>query len=347
MQMKTDTQEHSSTKITPSPWRSIAPFGVVAIGRNEGDRLVRCLRSLSNASKVVYVDSGSSDNSVREAKSLGADVVELDPAMPFTAARARNAGFERLRQLAPELQYVQFIDGDCEMATGWSDASVSFLEVTSDVAAVCGILREREPEKSVYNWLCQQEWNGSVGEISACAGNVMHRAAALVAVGGYRENVVAAEEDELCLRLRAKRWKIWRLNNEMASHDAAMTHFAQWWRRSMRTGYAFAQGAALHGASPERHFVRQFRRAFIWGVLIPLACLAGILAWGPTALVLLAIYPLQVLRLVTVGAGPLRDRARLALFHVLARFPEGLGVLRFTRDRVFERTPTVIEHKRS
>src|SRR5215475_7559873 len=102
--MKTDIQEQTSARFMPAPSRSIAPFGVVAIGRNEGDRLVRCLRSLTKASKIIYVDSGSSDNSVREARSLGADVVELDPTTPFTAARARNAGFERLRQLAPDLQ---------------------------------------------------------------------------------------------------------------------------------------------------------------------------------------------------------------------------------------------------
>src|SRR5262249_34164919 len=157
-------------------------------------------------------------------------------------------------------KYVQFIDGDCELALGWADAAVSFLEARSDVASVCGILREREPERSVYNWLCQQEWNGPIGEIASCAGNVMHRVSALTSVGGYREDVIAAEEDELCVRLRAAKWRIWRLDAEMASHDAAITHFSQWWRRSMRAGYAFAQGAALHGATPERHFVRQYRR---------------------------------------------------------------------------------------
>src|SRR6185437_8852333 len=98
------------------------PFGVVAIGRNEADRLKQCLKSLSQAAYVVYVDSGSSDGSVEFAELLGVDVVELDMARPFTAARARNAGFRRLRAIAPELKYVQFIDGDCELDSAWPSA---------------------------------------------------------------------------------------------------------------------------------------------------------------------------------------------------------------------------------
>ena len=90
-------------------------LGVVVIGRNEGERLLRCLRSVAGrAGAVVYVDSGSTDGSVEAARALGAEVVLLDPAVPFTAARARNAGLERLVELRPVVERVQFVDGDCE-----------------------------------------------------------------------------------------------------------------------------------------------------------------------------------------------------------------------------------------
>lgn len=341
--------DHNSKQGAPTSRSTGVPisFGAVAIGRNEGDRLVRCLKSLSAAAAAVYVDSGSSDGSVQTARSLDADVVELDIGVPFTAARARNAGFRRLQQIAPQLEYVQFVDGDCEMAAGWTDAAVSLLKSRPDVAAVCGLLREREPERSIYNWLCDQEWNGPIGEIRSCAGNVMHRASALASVGGYREDVIAAEEDELCIRLRAANWRIWRLDCEMATHDAAMTHFGQWWRRSLRAGYAFAQGADLHGTQPERHFVWESRRALLWGLWIPMACAAAAIAIGPVALLTLLIYPLQVLRLTATGSGRIGDRASLAFFHVLARFPESLGQFRYKRDRLLKRGPTIIEHKRT
>src|SRR5689334_4384058 len=80
---------------------SCMSIGVVAIGRNEGERLRVCLESALRASPdVVYVDSGSTDGSVAMAKQLGVHVVELDLTIPFTAARARNAGFEKLVQIA-------------------------------------------------------------------------------------------------------------------------------------------------------------------------------------------------------------------------------------------------------
>ena len=50
-----------------------AAFGVVVIGRNEGERLVRCLQSLSQSrAPLVYVDSSSTDGSCEQAQRLGA-----------------------------------------------------------------------------------------------------------------------------------------------------------------------------------------------------------------------------------------------------------------------------------
>lgn len=116
----------------------------VVIGRNEGLRLKCCLRSLSNA-VVVYVDSGSTDGSAEWARKNGAELVELNMTVPFTAARARNAGFRRLREIVPSLRYVQFIDGDCELVHGWTKSATAFLDEHFDVGAVCGRRRERFP----------------------------------------------------------------------------------------------------------------------------------------------------------------------------------------------------------
>ena len=94
--------------------------GVVVIGRNEGERLRRCLESvIRDVGHVVYVDSASTDDSVAMARAIGADVIDLDMRVPFCAARARNAGYERIVECHPELRYVQFIDGDCDMTAGW------------------------------------------------------------------------------------------------------------------------------------------------------------------------------------------------------------------------------------
>lgn len=320
-------------------------FGVVSIGRNEGERLRQCLASLSSAATVVYVDSGSTDGSAQWARDHGAEVIDLDMSVPFTAARARNAGFWRLRETVTDIAYVQFVDGDCQLIEDWPEHALAFLDAHADVGAVCGRRRERYSERSIYNWLCDQEWGGPTGEVRAFGGDVMIRVNAFETTSGYRDDLIAGEEPELCVRLRAAGWRIWRLDTEMTLHDAAMTRFDQWWRRALRGGYAFAQGAYLHGTAPERHFVWEARRAWLWGIWLPLACLAFGLAFGPWGWAAWLIYPLQILRQTVRNRGPLEQRALLALFQVLARFPEGFGQIRFMRDRLFGRQTRIIEYK--
>jgi len=293
----------------------------------------------------VYVDSGSTDGSVALARQFGADVVALDLARPFTAARARNAGFERLLQLQPQLRWVQFVDGDCELAPGWLAEARRFLEARADLAVACGRLRERRPEASVYNQLCDIEWNTPVGEARACGGIAMMRVDALRAAGGFDEALIAGEEPELCVRLRAAGWRIWRLGAEMAWHDAAMTRFGQWWRRTLRGGYAFAQGAAMHGAPPERHWVRETRSALAWGAGVPLAALAAMALAGPWGALVLLAYPAQVGRLALRSGAAQPLRWRRPLFLVLGKLPEALGVLRFLLHRMQGRHGALIEYK--
>jgi GT2 family glycosyltransferase len=308
--------------------------GIISIGRNEGERLVRCVESIRSAVHTVYVDSNSTDDSVQAARKRGVDVVELDGSRPFTAARARNAGFRRLRDMAPEVRYVQFIDGDCELMDGWITHAAEFMSAHEDIGATSGTLRERHPDRSVYNWMCDREWSGPSGEARLFGGIVMMRADAFQALGGFREDLIAGEEPELAIRLRAGGWRIWRLDRDMAVHDAEMLHFQQWWRRAVRAGYAFAHGAYLHGASSERHWVWESRRAWIWGVWLPLGCLAAGLALGPWGWMAWLIYPLQTLRQTYRNRGSLAERAILATFQVLARFPEAIGQLKFSIHRV-------------
>lgn len=320
-------------------------IAAVVIGRNESGRLRKCLESVGQAGQVVYVDSGSTDDSVEIARSLGALVVNLDLARPFTAARARNEGFMRLGEVAASLDYVQFVDGDCEVARGWLEEAARFLDEHPKVAAVCGRLRERFPERSVYNMLCDIEWNAPVGEAKACGGNAMLRADALTEVGKYREDLIAGEEPELCVRLRASGWKIWRLDVDMALHDAAMMRFGQWWKRTKRSGYAFAQGAHLHGAPPERAGVKQSRSAWVWGLIVPVLAI-GLSVWlGAWAWAVLLIYPLQVVRLALRGTRSARENWWRAFFLVLGKFPEVTGQLYFLYNRLAGKTARLIEYK--
>jgi GT2 family glycosyltransferase len=318
-----------------------ADVGVVVIGRNEGERLRLCLKSLPiGACPVVYVDSGSTDGSLQFAQRRGAHALALDPVPGFTAARARNAGLQALLEIAPATAFVQFIDGDCELDPGWLAQGVAFLRESPQHAVVSGRVRERDPGGSVFNRLCEWEWQTPVGDAAACGGNALMRVSAFTAAHGFCETLIAGEEPELCLRLRQAGWRVHRLAAPMVLHDAAMTAFPQWWRRTVRSGHAFAQGAWLHGRERERHWVAETLRAVFYGGALPLGTLL-LCAWvGPWALLLWLVYPLQVLRLSRGRGGFTR-----AFYLVLGRFPEFLGVLGFLRTRVAGAPAALIEYK--
>jgi GT2 family glycosyltransferase len=326
---------------------SSASIGVVAIGRNEGERLRRCLESLRSVwDKTVYVDSGSTDGSVALARTLGVSVEELDLSTPFTAARGRNQGFHRLLEVRPTLEYVFFVDGDCEVLDGWLEKAGRFLKEHPDVAVVWGCRRERHPEKSIYNMLCDIEWQDCpAGETKACGGDALMRTDAFRQVNGYRPDLICGEEPELCVRLRKAGWRIWHLDEDMTLHDAALYRFGQWWKRMIRGGYAFAQGAHLHGAPPERHWISESRRAWIWGLAIPVTALISAAAVDRRALLLFMIYPLQVVRLALRGRRSTRENWWRAGALVLCKFPEMLGQLKFLSDRYRHAQSSLIEYK--
>lgn len=281
-------------------------LGTVVIGRNEGERLQRCLRSIPLGVPVVYVDSGSSDGSVSYARRQGSEVVELDLSIPFTAARARNKGFERLLASCPDLEFVQFVDGDCEFETGWLDVAAGALDDDVSLAAVCGRRRERYPDASFYNRLCDEEWNTPVGETRACGGDVAMRVSALRDVNGYDPQIIAGEEPEMCSRLRAAGWRIARLDAPMTVHDADMHSVRQWWLRAVRSGFGYAQvWQKTAAAGGEPLYVRELLRALTWTAGVPFFGLVLAVVVGPTGLLTV---PLLWLALVVRLAGRLGFR---------------------------------------
>lgn len=324
-------------------------IGAVAIGRNEGERLRRCLASVAgHAQMLVYVDSGSTDGSVALARQFGALVVEIEAGVPFTAARARNLGFTKLREAAPELDLVQFVDGDCQIDEAWWDKAGRALLGEARLAVVCGRRRERFREASIYNRLCDLEWDTPIGYADACGGDALMRVEALEEVGGYNSDLIAGEEPDLCLRLRQRGWKIARLDAEMTLHDAAMTHFRQWWRRTLRAGYAYAEGAARHRGEPERFWVRETRSTWFWGLAVPLGALALAPATGGLSLMLFGGYAVLGFRVYqTTKRRPISaaDARLYAASCVLAKFPQLFGQILYWSRRLRGKRSGIIEYK--
>jgi len=323
----------------------LSDVGVVVIGRNEGARLIACLKSVSAATaQIIYVDSGSTDGSADAAERLRARVVQLDLSRPFTAARARNEGLAALKTAAPDVRYVQFIDGDCELVEGWLAAARTFLLQHEAVAVVCGRRRERHPEASVYNRLCDVEWDTPIGEASACGGDAMFRTEAFESVGGFAAQLIAGEEPELCLRLRESGWKIWRLDAEMTRHDAAMTRFRQWWTRAVRSGYGMTEVYLFHRSSRFAVWRREIARAIFWGGALPLAIIVGAVIYPPSSLALL-IYPLQLARIAVTHASTLPNPWIYGVFMVMVKFAELQGILKFCLRHWSARPSKLIEYK--
>ncbi|MGD2183828.1 glycosyltransferase [Lusitaniella coriacea] len=336
-------------KAITKPTQTLDTLGCVAIGRNEGERLRQCLQSiLGTVRSVVYVDSGSTDGSVELARSLGVEAIALDLSIPFSAARSRNEGFTHLLKQYPQLEFVQFVDGDCGVADGWLELAHNALQTQPQVAVVCGRRRERYPEQSIYNRLCDMEWDTPVGEAKACGGDAMMQVRAFQEVGGFTPSLIAGEEPELCVRLRQKDWKILRLDGEMTLHDAQMTRLGQWWKRSLRAGHAYAEGAWLHGRTPERHWVKESRSIWFWGVLLPLLALvlAGVTRGG--SLLLFCAYPLlayRIYRYLRQQGTDAQDSALYAGFCVLGKFSQAQGQFQFWLNRLLGKRRALVEYK--
>jgi len=340
--MSATTEITSETKNDSRMNAAVSPQQVtaIAIGRNEGERLVRCLRSLlPQVGRVVYVDSGSTDGSAGRAAELGAEVVQLDMTTPFTAARARNAGLAE----AGEAEFVQFVDGDCEVEAGWIATGLAALAAEPRLGIVAGRRRELRPEVSVYNRLCDAEWNTPIGPARAVGGDMLVRGDALRQIGGFDPGLIAGEEPEMCLRMARAGWGIRRLDTPMTIHDAAMTRHAQWARRSRRAGHAFAEVSWRYRDGEERFWQRETRRAILWAILLPLLILLGALL-TPWAWLLLLAYPLQVARMALRDPQP-TDRWPRAFYTMLGKFPEARGVLEFHIRRLIGRRSGLIEYK--
>jgi len=341
--------------------------GVVVIGRNEGERLKRCLASIlaQHQGPVVYVDSGSSDGSVEHAQSVAVEVVDLDMAQPFTMARGRNAGLNYLIKQYPACQFVQFVDGDCEVAGGWIGLGLQFLDQHPNYAGVCGNRNERYPEATLYNQLIAMEWQGSAGEADACGGDAIYRIASFRQAGPFNETMIAGEEADLCLRLRYQGWQLMRLNSPMTIHDANMQRFAQWWCRSVRCGHAYAQGYDLHRrdkANGKLHYRQKaLLSTLIYGVIFPallvlLLVIHLMLTLSQTGSLFLLMAELLVISFyVRIGQRAMlakpdpqnssRQRFLYAFFIVLGKLPEVQGVLKYWLNRIRGKASKIIEYR--
>lgn len=326
-------------------------IGTVVIGRNEGLRLENCLKSLVNHDyPVIYVDSGSTDKSLEIANALASYTHALDTAKPFSAARARNEGFDLLLKKYPNIQYVQFIDGDCILDQGWFKAAIDTMHEDQKRAGVVGHLTERHPERSVYNRLCALEWKSPVGDLTnygALGGISMLRADVFQTLNGFKENVIAGEDSELGVRMSLLGYKVTKIDQAMATHDANMLSFAQWWKRAVRAGHAIGQRAALNGNTAAKDCVQERKSTLVWGILTPIVTILLLIpskGWSLLALSVYALLAFKVYRFKSKQGESANDAWTYAKFIVLAKFANGLGLIKYYLNSM-RNSYKIIEYK--
>lgn len=175
-------------------------ISVIVIGKNEGERLGACLRSVKDAlsvlaHEVIYVDSGSTDGSLSVAERAGARCFLLSEPEP-TAGLGRLVGTGEARG-----EYLLFLDGDMQLCPGFCEKALMAMQ-TRGADGVCGMredlyLRDGQLLGRRENYFgCTQE--------RLCpefGGAIFLSADALARCGGWSGDTVACEEAELHARL--------------------------------------------------------------------------------------------------------------------------------------------------
>lgn len=330
-----------------------ATLGVVVIGRNEAKRLgaclasVRAIRGVPGSVATIYVDSDSSDGSPRLAAEAGVRVIELETAKP-TAALGRNAGW---RALASEL--VLFLDGDTVLDPDFPRLAIEALGRDPQIVAVWGHRREIHADRSIYNRVLDLDWVYPAGFTDSCGGDVLMRRSALEAVGGYDAELIAGEEPELCRRLRARGGKILHVDAPMTGHDLALGSFKQYWRRAVRTGYAYAEVSRRYRNTPDPLWLAESRsnrlRGGFW-LATPL--LAAVLVIAARSLLPVLLWAALLGTLALRSAWKIRWKTRdwlalsaYGLHSHLQQIPVLWGQVRCWAERARGKRAALIEYK--
>lgn len=320
-------------------------IGVVVIGRNEGKRLRSALDSvLATGAPVVYVDSRSTDDSVQIATELGVLVVELSAERPVNASRARNEGVYALSRAYPTLRFMHLLDGDATLDQRWLSEASAYLSARPQVAFVAGILREKDRDSSALRRLCDIEWYREPSTDAECGGLGVVRIEAFNAVGGLDESLIAGADPEFYSRLKSSGWQVHTLEAPMGIHDSGMVSWRQWWTRSVKGGYAYAHARMWGGWRRER------MSAIFWGLALPILAIAGALTVSTLFLLLLLVYPIQVIR-IRYGSSKTvfssRDRWLYAVACVAIKFPQCLGICMFEYRKLLHSHGALIEYKKA
>ena len=330
-----------------APREESSVTGVVIVGTDKKLSPEAAIQSAGDGRAIVFVAVGAAPQTTAAARNAGAIVVEGDAASLSTGGRARNAGYRQLKNIAPHVKYVQFLDADCALDPNWISTAEKFMARRSEVAILEGEFTTPSGAAALFPTLRAQKRAEGYGEIQyTVTGSALMRVENFEAVGGFRGDLPTAETEDLCVRLRRRGARVWRSEETMALCSRPAPGGAGWWSRSFKRGFDNAFCASLHGGPPERLGVVDTLLAVFWGFLYPLGVICAAAA-AAVAVVMLDLHISPILAGVGVaaaGAGVLVLRfiasiLRRGVFKssswgaafvaVMGRFPAFLGACAF------------------
>lgn len=314
-------------------------IAVVIIGINVERYISGCITSVLESKypadklNIVFVDGGSGDRSVELAKGFdGVRVIELKDPSP-TPGKGRNAGFR-----AVQSPFIQFMDADTTLHPLWFEKALPYFK--DRVAAVCGYRKEKYPEKNFYHTIGNIEWRYEEGPCRYFGGEALILRDILEQCGGYDENLVAGEDPDLSYRIRRDGRVIYRIKEDMTTHDLNMTKFRQYIKRAFRTGHAYAEIGLRYSGNKEKMWLRELFRICV-GVCTPWLILAlsaafGNFCFGLIPALLIALRPLWKTFRFKKELNLTGLKAFLYAFHLcFVVYPQFAGAMRYIYTMIF------------
>jgi glycosyltransferase involved in cell wall biosynthesis len=290
---------------TPRPTVS-----VVIRALNEERRIAEAIESAlaalhGLAGEVILADSASSDRTVEIAAKYPIKIVKMNKIDDRSCAGAGQLGYQYSLG-----RYICVIDGDMRLRESFLTRAVRFLDENLEVAGVAGGLIEQEKEN--LEFIMEAEFEPvrrAPGRAPVLEGPGMYRREAITSVRYFGDrNLHAAEDLDLAARLKARGWKLVRLDLPFVDHYGHSGDAYRLLLRRWKTRYAFGNGEAIRASVGKSHFwplLQMMKKSIFqlslvhawWFCLLALPFIAGGFEQAALGIVMLGMLPFALIAL--------------------------------------------------
>ncbi len=201
--------------------------------------------------EIIVADSLSSDDTQSIALENGAKVATLVNGEERCCGVGHQLGYLHARG-----EFLLLMDGDMELAPGFIEQGVDYLENHQDYAGVAGMVEMDDAQS--YEFKSRKQRLHKIyplGDTSHLGGGGLYRKLAIEKIGYLtNRNLHAYEEAELGMRLKHAGYKLHRLAVPYFFHTSYDMSTLQLMKYRWRSGYLFASGELLKSAWGKPHF---------------------------------------------------------------------------------------------